>query len=165
MKMDIGLGEAVASIGKVADSLLTSDKERGEIELNRLGLILNDKLQVINAGVEALKQQVNVILAEAKGESWLQRNWRPLLMIWFAGLIGAHWMGFTAPNLTEAERLKLLEIVQIGIGGYVVGRSVEKGIKIWKENEVTKTQVENAKYHGATYGYFDTPSIGNPPRM
>ena len=36
-------------------------------------------------------------------------------------------------SLTEAVELALFEIIKIGLGGYVVGRSVEKGIKVWKE--------------------------------
>jgi len=31
-----------------------------------------------------------------------------------------------APNLTEAEYLALWDIVELGLGGYVVGRSAEK---------------------------------------
>jgi hypothetical protein len=47
-------------------------------------------------------------------------------MLIFAGLIVARWMGWAAPNLTESEYLKLWDIVQFGLGGYVVGRSAEK---------------------------------------
>ena len=34
--------------------------------------------------------------------------------------------GGAAPNLGEAEVLKLWDIVEIGLGGYVIGRSAEK---------------------------------------
>ncbi len=70
--------------------------------------------------------RASIITAEAQGESWLQRNWRPLLMLNFAALITARWLGYGAPNLTPDLELKLLDIVQIGVGGYVIGRSVEK---------------------------------------
>ena len=33
--------------------------------------------ELINADNSALENQVKVISAEAAGESWLQRNWRP----------------------------------------------------------------------------------------
>ena len=75
----------------------------------------------------------SIIVAEAQGESWLQRNWRPVTMITFVGLVVAKWLGYTAPGVTEAIELKLLDIIQVGLGGYVVGRSVEKGIKEWKK--------------------------------
>ena len=70
--------------------------------------------------------QADIVKTEAASSHWLAANWRPLLMIVFGGLIVARWFGWAAPNLTEAEYLKLWSIVEFGLGGYVVGRSVEK---------------------------------------
>ena len=47
-------------------------------------------------------------------------------MLVFVGLIVARWFGWAAPGLSEAEYLKLWSIVEFGLGGYVIGRSVEK---------------------------------------
>ena len=66
-----------------------------------------------------------IVLAEAQG-SWIKGNWRPVTMLVFVGLICAHWLGFTPDNLSEAEVLELMDLVQIGLGGYVLGRSAEK---------------------------------------
>ena len=60
------------------------------------------------------------------GKSWLQRTWRPITMLVFVGLIVARWLGWSAPNLGEGEVLKLWDIVEIGLGSYVIGRSAEK---------------------------------------
>jgi hypothetical protein len=68
----------------------------------------------------------DIIKSEAASSHWLAANWRPLLMLTFGGLIVARWFGWAAPNLTEAEYIALWDIVQLGIGGYVVGRSAEK---------------------------------------
>lgn len=81
-----------------------------------------------------LKGAIDIIVAEAKGDSWLQRSWRPVLMLWFAGLVGAHWLGFTPDNLSQSTINQLLSIVQIGIGGYIVGRSGEKIMKEYKKS-------------------------------
>lgn len=70
--------------------------------------------------------QVEIVKAEAQSDHWLAACWRPILMLTFGGLIVARWLGFSAPNITEAEVLKLWDIVQLGLGGYVIGRSVEK---------------------------------------
>ena len=48
-----------------------------------------------------LEAQEKIVLAEAQGSS-LQRNWRPLRMVVFAGLVIAHWFGFTASNIPES---------------------------------------------------------------
>ena len=80
-----------------------------------------------------LEGAIQIIKAEAQGESWLQRNWRPVLMMWFAALIGAHWLGLTPENLTQESIDMLLSIVQLGIGGYVIGRSAEKIVREYKK--------------------------------
>jgi hypothetical protein len=47
-------------------------------------------------------------------------------MLTFLGLIVAKWLGWTAPGITEALELKVFDIIEIGLGGYVIGRSLEK---------------------------------------
>ena len=89
--------------------------------------------ELINTDSKAIKQQANIIVAEANGDSWLQRNWRPLVMMNFAGLVTAHWLGYTPPNLPEEQVIALLDIVKVGLGGYVVGRSAEKVMKEYKK--------------------------------
>ena len=73
-----------------------------------------------------VREQRKVVVAEAKGESWLQRNWRPATMVTFVALVVSYFYGFTAPNITDAMVGKLLTIVQYGLTGYVAGRSGEK---------------------------------------
>ena len=87
--------------------------------------------QLIKTKSSEPEAQAKIVLAEAQG-SWLQRNWRPLLMITFAGLVVAHWFGFTAPNIPESVQNSLLNIVMVGVGGYVMGRSAEKVADKWK---------------------------------
>ncbi|WP_444901393.1 3TM-type holin [Microbulbifer sp. SSSA007] len=101
-------------------------------EANRLKAQVDSKL--ISMDLEELRAATQVITAEAGGESWLQRNWRPVTMLTFVGLIVAQWLGWTAPNLSEEQTLALLEIVKIGLGGYVVGRSAEKAVRAWKQS-------------------------------
>lgn len=78
------------------------------------------------AAMAVFAAQAGIVQAEAASSHWLAANWRPLLMITFGALIVARWFGWAAPNLSEAEYLKLWDIVELGLGGYVVGRTVEK---------------------------------------
>ena len=71
---------------------------------------------------QRLAVSARLVAAEAGGQSWLQRSWRPITMICFLGLVLADSFGLLAFRLS-AEAWHLL---QIGLGGYVVGRSVEK---------------------------------------
>ena len=52
----------------------------------------------------------------------LQRNWRPITRLSFLGLVVADAFGMLAFRLADQAWL----LLQIGLGGYVVGRSVEK---------------------------------------
>jgi hypothetical protein len=89
--------------------------DAGEMERSKVQMAL-----AIYAG------QAEIVKAEAQSDHWLAACWRPILMLTFGGLIVARWLGWSAPNITEAEVLKLWDIVQLGLGGYVIGRSVEK---------------------------------------
>ncbi len=94
----------------------------------------NIQQQLISGQLKELEAQASIITAEAKG-GWLQRNWRPMLMLTFAGLVVAHWFGFTAPNIPESVQNSLLNIVLVGMGGYIVGRSGEKIMDKFKEKK------------------------------
>ena len=118
-----GVSTAVA---KIIDKLVPDPDLNAKIK----AATNSEIMQVVSAQMQGA---IQIIMAEASGESWLQRNWRPLLMLWFAGLVGAHWMGFTPANLTQETVDHLLTIVQIGIGGYVVGRSAEKVMREYKK--------------------------------
>ena len=94
----------------------------------------NIQQQLLSGQLKELEAQASIITAEAKG-GWLQRNWRPMLMLTFAGLVVAHWFGFTAPNIPESVQNSLLNIVLVGMGGYIVGMSGEKIIDKYKEKK------------------------------
>lgn len=111
---------AALNVGNsIIERLWPDPAQQAEAKLKLLALQQSGELGQITAAS-------NIITAEANSESWLARNWRPILMLTFGALIVARWFGWAAPNLSEAEYLKLWDIVQLGIGGYVIGRSGEK---------------------------------------
>jgi hypothetical protein len=85
-----------------------------------------DMKNKMNQFLTVFTAQAQIVQAEASSGNWLASSWRPITMLTFVGLIVARWFGWAAPNLAEAEYLKLWDIVQLGLGGYVIGRSVEK---------------------------------------
>jgi hypothetical protein len=106
-------------LGKVVGNLFPdpTEKAKAEAEVMR---------QLLAAQSEIEQAASKIIQTEAASTHWLAANWRPLTMITFVALIVARWFGWAAPNLSEAEYIKLWSIVEFGLGGYVVGRSVEK---------------------------------------
>jgi len=109
-------------LGQVAKSVFPNAED--ELKRMEIQARMNEALIANQAQIEAAAAKV--IEAEAAGESWLQRNWRPLTMMVFVGLIVAKWIGWTAPGVSEALELRLLGLIEIGLGGYVIGRSFEK---------------------------------------
>ncbi len=74
----------------------------------------------------------NVIMAEAQGQSWLQRNWRPLLMLVIICIVANNYILYPYLSIvTDKVRVldlpdKLWALMQIGVGGYILGRTAEK---------------------------------------
>jgi len=82
--------------------------------------------QKVQTFLAVFMAQADIVKTEAASSHWLASSWRPITMLVFVGLIVARWFGLAAPNLSEAEYLKLWSIVELGLGGYVIGRSVER---------------------------------------
>ncbi len=120
------VGEILGILGKVAGSVADRIFPDPEHELKRIELQQALQAAVLERTWEIERAAAEVVKAEAQGQSWLQRTWRPITMLTFVALIVSRWLGWSAPNLGEAEVLKLWDIVEIGLGGYVIGRSAEK---------------------------------------
>ncbi|NIP55190.1 MAG: hypothetical protein GWN00_34180 [Aliifodinibius sp.] len=91
---------------------------------------------------ELVRAQAKIIIAEATGVSWLQRNWRPMLMTIFMIIIANNYIFFPYASMftDKAAVLELppylWDLLKIGVGGYIVGRSGEKIVNMWKGKEV-----------------------------
>lgn len=109
----------VPILGKALGNLIPDASARAQAEAEIAKQLLASSAELERAAGE-------IVLAEAKSEHFLAACWRPILMLTFGGLIVARWLGFSAPGISEAEVLKLWDIVQLGLGGYVIGRSAEK---------------------------------------
>lgn len=112
----------VSPIGEVIDDISTSDEERlnakarlQEVSAKLISTVLTYEQQLIEA-------QSKVITAEANGQSWLQRSWRPITMLTFLVLVVCDSFGWLEFRLSD----KAWDLLQLGLGGYVIGRSAEK---------------------------------------
>lgn len=134
----------ISSIFKPAvdliDELHTSQEEKMQMKAK----LLEIEHEALNRAVDLETQVVNakkdIIVAEAKGESWMQRNWRPTLMLVIVAIVAnnyllAPYIGLFFPDkvLTLDLPGELFNLMSIGVGGYVVGRSGEKIVNKWKK--------------------------------
>lgn len=127
---------AIKPVSELVDSLHTSREEKDAMKL---------QLAVAQGKLESdfHKSQSAVIMAEATGASWIQRTWRPIVMLGFAfiifwnyvlGPIGS-WLGalFGGPVFPVLELpTGLWATLNVGIGGYMTLRTYEK-VKFGKE--------------------------------
>ena len=105
----------VGAVGEVIDRLTLPVREKRQLEVDLLGLLAEHEKEVARSRSAA-------VVEEARG-NWLQRSWRPLVMLTFASviLIGT----FTSLPIPD-ETSRFWDLLEIGLGGYVVGRSGEK---------------------------------------
>ncbi len=113
------------------DNVHTSEEEKLELK-NVLVKLQNDvtakQIDLLSKQMDLEKQlldaQASIINTEAKSESWIARSWRPITMLTFLVIIVLHSLGVI--ELQEKFAQEFMTLVQIGLGGYVIGRSAEK---------------------------------------
>lgn len=117
--LDFFSGKVIGEIGQVLDNLFTSEEERVKAK-NEVFKILKEK------ELELRKMQTEIIVTEAQG-NWLQRSWRPILMLCFGFIIMYNKFFSPAFGFPNAElESEFWNLLQLGIGGYVIGRSAER---------------------------------------
>lgn len=133
INLDLNLGAVAESLRKFLDERKFTDQEKAEIDLQlrqaqtALGeKELTFKQALAESEARTAEAQASVLAAEAKGDGWLQRNWRPLLMLIFAFLLICTWFGLFSSRIGADLQLELLNLVKLGMGGYILGRSAEK---------------------------------------
>jgi len=120
-------------LGDVVKKIVPDTDKQNEIEREiKLALLEHtDKLESIRG---------EIVLAEAKSSNWITSAWRPLLMLIAVFIIAVNYLIFPLVAIVYPEitthTLELPEqlwtLLQIGVGGYVVGRSGEKMVDKWK---------------------------------
>lgn len=122
-------------IGKIIDSGLEiiDDLVEDKDKANELKAKIRERILVQNHDqtMATIEGQVSIILAEAKG-GWLQRNWRPLLMliailILFNNYVVVPYFSLFTDKVTMLDLPNgLWALLNLGVGGYIAGRSAEK---------------------------------------
>ena len=122
----MGIFEFVSSIFKPAvdliDELNTSEEERLELKKQILKIENDLQARLLEYETRLMEAQASIVRAEAQSQSWIARNWRPITMLTMLTLVVFGSLGVF--NVTLQDEFWLL--LQIGLGGYVIGRSAEK---------------------------------------
>jgi len=121
-----------AGLGKTVDSVLGRFFEDKD-EAARVA----QELRVAMLEHEQTARQVarDVVVAEAKSQHWITSAWRPITMLTFVAIIANNYILAPYVDLFFGTGLELdvpapmWDLIKIGLGGYVVGRSAEKVAK------------------------------------
>lgn len=116
------IGQIFKPAMQMIDEVHTSTEEKLTRKAELLAIQVNFLDQALAYEQEQLKAKTAIIMAEANSQSWLARNWRPITMLTFLALVCADAFGYLPFRLADDA----WTLLQLGLGGYVVGRSAEK---------------------------------------
>lgn len=112
----------IKPISDVIDHVTVSGEDKVKLQLAQLEAGLAAQTAANAYEAQLLDGQQKVIASEAGSGSWLTSSWRPITMLTFLALVVCDSFGWLhSPLAPQAWTL-----LQIGLGGYTVGRSVEK---------------------------------------
>ncbi len=119
------IGDLLKEVFGVIDQIVVDKDQRERLKAGITSLDLT-------AYIKEIKASAQTVITEATGRSWLQRNWRPLVMLMFAYMIChnfiivpiVRWIDPSFPEVIIPEQAWIA--IGFGLGGYGIGRSAEK---------------------------------------
>lgn len=120
----------ISSVTGLVSEFVEDKDKANELSAKLQVLIHTEAMNLINA-------QKEVLVTEMKG-NWLQKSWRPLLMLTVVAIVANNYVLFPYLKMMFGVGMvlelpeKLWSLLTIGVGGYIVGRSGEKIAEVWK---------------------------------
>ena len=127
-----GWGEAIKGVTNLVGKFVEDPDKANELKTEI-------KKSLMDMERELVKSQTAVIVAEAKSQSFIAQNWRPMIMLIFGAIILNNYILFPYIQMFGGTAIKLAlppamwELLKIGIGGYIVGRTGEKMVESYKK--------------------------------
>lgn len=118
-----GANDLLHETGKIIDNLSITDGEKSTAKRELSSIVMASLTRILDA-------QKKVVLSETSGDR-LQRSWRPIVMLSFAFIVVYSFFlqpAFFPDAIVVKDSIPdhFWKLLENGIGGYVVGRSVEK---------------------------------------
>lgn len=121
-------------IRQLVDDVHTSEEERMDAKRRLMKLEGEMYRQALEAEKQNMQARSDIIKAEATGHSWLQRNWRPILMLTVVAIIANNYILAPYLGLLIGPEYKLVldlpaelyTLMTVGVGGYIASRGAEK---------------------------------------
>lgn len=119
------IGGVIEAGLKILDKVIPDPEAKAAAQLELMRLHQQGDLKELDAAMQ-------VIVAEATSAHPLTSQWRPITMLVFVAIVANNYLLYpylsllweAAPMLPLPE--DLWDLIKLGLGGYVVGRSAEK---------------------------------------
>lgn len=113
---------------RIGDKTLMAEFERDiQLEMEKVNIALIElKADKIELQKELALAQSRVVTAEVASNNILASSWRPIAMLNFLVLLNLYFFGVIPENFPESMAIKLFDVIQFGLGGYIAFRSLEK---------------------------------------
>lgn len=108
------LQNVIRELGDIVNRLSVSSKEKQKIQEEIQSLVYRYKSELV-------REQSAAVGDEMRG-NWLQRSWRPMVMLVLTLLVV---LGVFTESSMLSDTSRFWDLLEIGIGGYVIGRSGE----------------------------------------
>lgn len=132
------IGGILDPVGKIIDDVITSDEERLQVQAKLEETKKELAIRAMESWDKVVDARAKIITAEAQG-GFLQRNWRPLLMLTAIVIIFNNYVVVPYASIWFPDHVRVLELpgglwglLTTGTAGYVLGRSGEKIAKTIK---------------------------------
>ena len=118
-----------------------SPEQKAKLEAGLQAYQLEMSKQMNDYSKTIIESQSKIIQEEANSGSWLAQNWRPITMLVFVFIIANNYIIYPYLSMftDKATMLNIPDdmwsLLKLGLGGYVVGRSVEKSVKAYAESK------------------------------
>lgn len=131
----------VGGIGSIFSGIFGLKDKQAEIISRGLDVIA----AVDSTDAQRAEASSQIVVAEASSESWLARSWRPIFMWVCMAIVISFWFGYMPPHLNApmpAMVAEIFDLLKIGMGGYIGGRSLEKIVSSLALGPVIKKFIE-----------------------
>jgi len=136
------IGPVSGLINKILDKTVEDKDLKTKLKAEAMSQLVNQDNQEF---IVHLKEASSIIQAEVKSDSWMAKNWRPVLMLTCVAIIANNYIIFPYLSMFTDKTVILelpnwlFQLMKIGVGGYVCGRSAEKIMEVYRGGKNKKS--------------------------
>lgn len=127
-----GFKGVLDGVSGILDHFVIDPNKKADAQLQLVKMGNDLQLAVLSADRDVAVQQASVVIAEAKSDSWLAANWRPITMLTFVFMLVWNFIivpiigAYVATIHVVAIPPEMWNMLSAGLQGYVYSRTAEK---------------------------------------